>query len=250
VQSSEHTVQIYEDLDELAGSVAAYLAEGFEAGEPAIVLATREHLSSFVERLAAAGWDTQRIEEHGLLTVVDADSALASIMRNGAPSPIAFEAMVGNLLDDAAKRFPGKRTRAFGELVNVLCERGEPGAAEALEELWNDLARHRALSLLCGYRLNVFDRTAQLGTLPAVCRSHSHVRAADDTRLARAVETALDDVLGPARAGEVYVLIGREIREARVPIGQLALMWVSENLPAHAERVLGTAQAHYAAARA
>jgi hypothetical protein len=243
-----HAVQIYEDGAELVGKVTAYLAEGFEAGEPAVVVATRDHVAGFTERLAAAGWDAPRLGE--LLVVADAETTLAAIMRGDEPSAAAFEQVVGKLLDRVAKRFPGQRIRAFGELVNLLCERDQVGAAVVLEELWERLGRSRGFdfSLLCGYRLDVFDRAAQVGPLPHVCRLHSHVvPAADTARLARAVDRALQDVLGPQHAGKVYVLVGKQIREERVPAAQLVLMWVSANLPALAERILASARAHYAA---
>ena len=74
------------------------------------------------------------------------------------PSAEQFEAVVGGLMDQVGARFPNRRIRAFGEMVDLLCERGNPSAAAALEELWNRLARRRSFSLLCGYRIDVFDR--------------------------------------------------------------------------------------------
>jgi len=52
-------------------------------------------------------------------------------------------------------------------------------------------------------------------------------------------------VLGPADAGKVYVFIGEQAREGRVPTAQLALLWVSANLPALAERILASARRQY-----
>jgi DcmR-like sensory protein len=243
---SAHAVQVYGDLEELAESVAAYLAAGFEAGEPAVVVATDEHWSRFEHRLAVAGWDAPTMRQHGLLAVEDADATLAAIMGGDRPSADAFVQVVGGLIDRVAGRSPGKTVRAFGEMVDVLCQRGETEAAIALEELWNDLARRRRFSLLCGYRLDVFDRSAQAGPLPEVCRVHSHVQPAyDPVRLSRAVGLALEEVLGPADAGKVYLLVGDDIRQDRVPVGQLVLMWVSSNMPVLADRILGAARFHY-----
>src|SRR6266487_523953 len=241
-----HAVQIYGDLEELADSVTAYLVAGFEAGDPALVVATREHRAHFAERLAKAGWEPHSLERDGLLVPVDADSMLASIMHGGRPSAIAFEAVVGTLLDQVAARVPGRAPRVFGEMVNVLCERGLTEAAIELEELWNGLARERRFSLLCGYRLDIFDRRTQATLLPEVCRVHSHALAApDEGRLARAVDRALDEVLGLAEAGRIYVVVGEQIREERVPVPQLLLMWVTANMPVLADRILASARSHY-----
>jgi MEDS: MEthanogen/methylotroph, DcmR Sensory domain len=242
-----HAVQIYADLDELADSVATYLARGFEAGDPAVVVATADHAARFLEKLAARGWDADRTKREAFLRIEDADVTLAAIMQGGAnPSPAAFEQVVGDLLDDAAKHAPGRDVRAFGEMVDLLTHRGDAKAAVELEELWNDLARRRRFSLLCGYRLDVFDRAAQVGTLPDVCRAHSHVLpASDSARLARSVDLALEEVLGAAEAGKVYALVGEQIRRGRVPSPQLVLMWVSANMPALADRVLASARRRY-----
>ena len=241
-----HAAQIYTESDELAESVAAYFAAGFDEGEPAILVATATHTSLVLERLAAAGWDAKRIDALGLLVSADADATLEQIMDGPLPADAAFERVIGGLLDELASRFPETRVRVYGEMVDVLCQRGQQNAAVALEELWNRLARTRRFALLCGYRLDVFDRQAQVETLRSVCNLHTHVAPSADTdRLAHAVDDALVGVLGAQGAGQVYSLVGAEIRERRVPPPQLALMWVSENMPMNAERILSAARTRY-----
>lgn len=240
-----HAVQVYRDVGELADSVTKYLAVGFDLGEPGVVIATPGHLSYFEEQLAESGWDRARIDRHGLLLRADADTMLAAIMDGDRVSSGRFDTVVGGLLDQVGPRFPGRRIRAFGELVDLLCERGNPACAAELEELWNRLARRRSFSLLCGYRVDVFDRDAQVSILPAICRSHSHVLPADDPeRLEWAVDTALEEALG-SKAGQVYALLGAELRRKQVPLSQLALMWVSSQMPRSAEQILESARAHY-----
>src|SRR3954447_12722675 len=240
-----HAAQVYAELAELADSVAVYLASGFDKGEPGIVIATPEHLGEFHAALAAAGWDKARLDRTGLLAVADAADTLALIMDGGdRPSAEVFDTVVGGLLD----RFPGRRVRAFGEMVDLLSRAGQADAAIALEELWNDLNRRRDFSLLCGYHLDVFDRESQTDLLPEVCRAHSHVLPAlDPARLTRAVDQALEEVLGAAEAGKVYVLVGQQLRADRIPMAQVLLMWVSANMPALAERVLASARERYEA---
>lgn len=240
-----HAVQTYGDVSELADSVTKYLAVGFDLGEPAVVIATPEHWETFGERLAESGWDATRLEQSGLLFCADADTTLAAIMDGDRPSADRFEAVVGGLMAGVGARFPGHRIRAFGEMVDLLCERGNPGGAADLEELWNRLARRQSFSLLCGYRADVFDQDAQVSLLPAICRSHSHVLpTADPERLERAVDAALTETLG-SQAGQVYALVGEQLRRKQVPPAQLALMWVSSQMPRSAERILESAREHY-----
>jgi hypothetical protein len=237
-----HAAQIYTESNELAESVAAYFSAGFDNGEPAILVATATHASLVLERLAASGWDAKRIDAHGLLVNADAEATLEQIMDGPLPGDAAFERVVGGLLDE----FPEARVRVYGEMVDMLCRRGQQNAAVALEELWNRLARTRRFALLCGYRLDVFDRRSQVETLRSVCNLHTHVApSADADRLAHAVDDALVGVLGAQGAGQVYSLVGAEIRERRVPPPQLALLWVSENMPMNAERILSAARTRY-----
>jgi hypothetical protein len=245
--AADHAAQIYRDVGELADSVATYLSAGFESGEPAVAVAAPDHWGRISERLEARGWGPLRIEQEGLLTLADAEATLDRCLLDGAPSARLFEEVIGGLLDGVAVRFPGRRIRAFGEMVNLLSESGRPDEAVALEALWNDLARTRSFSLLCGYRLDLFDRVAQVSPLPEICRLHSHVRPAADTeRLHRAVDAALEETLGPL-AGKVYALVAPQLQQTRTPVAQLALMWVSANMPAVADRVLASARTHYLA---
>jgi hypothetical protein len=238
-----HGARIYTEVGELAESVALYFATGFEAGEPALLVAAAEHLDAFAGALERLGWDAARIEAEARLVVVDARETLAAIIDDGLPSAAAFERVVGGLVDRVGS--VGTGARIYGEMVNVLNERGEPKAAIVLEELWNQLRRSRRFSLLCGYRLDVFDAATQSGTLPEVCRVHSHVLpATDSARFKDAVARALVEVLGRAKARDVLYIVGGRSHE-RIPLAQDALRWVSTNMPDRAEPVLALARKLY-----
>jgi hypothetical protein len=174
---AEHAVQVYGELDELAASVAGFLAAGFAVDAPALVVARPEHWRRFVDDLAGCGWDAVRAIDEGLLDVADADAVLDSFMRGTGPDRVRFEQEVGGLLDDIASRFPGTTIRVFGEMVDILCERGQPAAAIALEELWNELARTRRFALLCGYRLGALNGSE----LADVCNAHSRTWVSAET---------------------------------------------------------------------
>jgi hypothetical protein len=240
-----HAVQVYADLDELAESVAAYLATGFAAREPAVVIATRDHQQTFIRFLAGSGWDAKALDESGLLLMLDAEEMLASLVEDGALSAALFERVVGGVIDRTAERFPERRIRAFGDMVDLLTARGETDAAAELEALWNELAKTRRFSLLCGYHLDVFDRDAQQ-LLPAVCSAHTHVRPAYNmARLDRAVHAALDEVLGARSSQMVQEIVGEDAQQHSAPVSEQMLMWVSDRMPRHAERVLAAARTSY-----
>jgi hypothetical protein len=241
-----HGVQVYAEPAELAESVASFFAAGFERDEPAVLVATPDHLELFAEQLGSRGWGLTRAQEAGLLVVADAEETLAAIHDPTGSGPERFDDVVGALLDRAQRGRPECRVRVFGEMVDELCRDGRPDAADELEQLWNALAATRTFSLLCGYRLDVFDLRAQLETLPHICREHSHVLPARNyPRFARAVDEALREVLGPNQAATVYVLVSRVATDNQVPLAQMILMWVSANLPKHSSEILASARTHY-----
>lgn len=242
---ADHDVVLYDGVDELSAAAVPFLAEGFAAGEPALVLATPDHRAALSDGLREGGLDPVQLERQGRLMFADAEDVLASILVAGELSPERFEQVVEGLLDTVAAGSE-QRPRVFGELVDLLSSRDAVEAADALEELWNRLGAHRPFSLLCGYRVDVFDRDLHVGLLPQVCGTHAHVLAAGDSdRLRDAVDAALVETLGPADAHKVYALVGQRIHEARVPSAHLALMWVSAHMPRAAERVLASARTHY-----
>ena len=249
--AGSHGAQVYGDAAELAESVAAYFGAGFERGQPGLLVATPEHVSLFADRLGSRGWSLGGARTAGLLVVADAEETLSAFADGGRPDPERFESVVGGLLDEAQRDHSERAARVFGEMVDVLSRNGRPETAVELERLWNGLAEKRRFSLLCGYRLDVFDPQAQTEVLPHICREHSHVLpACNYPRFARAVDTALREVLGPNRAATVYVLVSREPGHAQVPLAQSILMWVSENLPQQSSQILASARTYYTRAAA
>lgn len=245
---SDHLVQVYSDHMELAESVATFLASGFEAGEPAVLVVAAAHLPSIRERLGKHGWPVEQAEAQGLLIVRDAETTLEALYDGSTLSPRRFREVVGVLLDEAEAAAPGHGVNAFGEMVDVLVHRGDREAADLLEGYWNDLLAQRAFTLLCAYRVDLFDPAEQVTLLPQVYRAHTHVLStADAERLDAAVRHALDQVLGDD-ADTVYAHAARHERAETAPVAQLALLWISAHMPRTAEQVLAAAREHYAAA--
>ncbi|MGZ8377968.1 MAG: ATP-binding protein [Gemmatirosa sp.] len=176
-----HSVQFYENDAFLAAAVADFLGEGIQAGEPALVLATAPHRQAFGRRLRAKGIDVEQARREGLLTWCDADVLLERIMVGGLPDEARFRAEVVPLLERAELRRQGTAVRAYGELVDVLWQRGDMMAALRLEELWNELAETHRFALLCGYAMGPFYGSAGNAHREAVCECHGHVMATRPT---------------------------------------------------------------------
>jgi hypothetical protein len=246
---TEHAVQVYTELDELAISVGRFLDAGFRADEPAVVIATSGHWETFRAEIERRGWSVDELQAQGLLICRDAEEILGSFMDGDLPSAARFEAAVGGLIDDVSSRFPEKTIRAFGEMVDVLFQRGRESAAIALEELWNRLLETRRCALLCGYELDVFDLDMQTSALPEIVRTHTHPRpVADTARLAAAVHETLTDVLGSDMAARIYLRVAEEVPRTALPRAQAVLMWLSRHQPTTAKRVLEGARVRYAQA--
>lgn len=246
--ASEHGVQLYGELAELVDSVARFLDAGWRSGEPAVVIATGAHWTRFRSALEDHGWDTDALCEQHLLTLLDADEAAAELLDGELPSPARFAELVAGTIDRAAARFPGRTLRAFGEIVDVLYRDGRREAALALEELWNHLAETRAFALLCAYEVDIFDAELQAGLVGDVICRHTHARpAADSARLAAAVDAALGDVVGPERAGRIYLEVADAVPHGSVPRAQSVLTWLATHEARLAEKILARARVHYAA---
>jgi len=249
--ATDHAVQVYRDVSELAASVGAFLSAGFAVGEPAVVIATARHWTVFAAELERRGWDPAKLERNGFLTRADAEQLLDAFMDEELPSAERFERVVGGIVDEASERFPGLTIRAFGEMVDVLWQRGQEPAAVALEELWNELAKTRSFALLCGYHLDVFKPDVQRDALPEVMRTHSHVRTIEEpSRLAAAVDQALAEVLGPVRAARIYLDVAEHVPGGSLPRAQAMLSWLSTREAPFAQEILERARMHYALLRA
>jgi hypothetical protein len=243
-----HAVQVYSELDELAASVGTFLDAGFRAGEPAVVIASSDHWEAFRSELERRGHDVNALHEQGVLTCCDANETLATFMDGDVPSGERFEETVGGLLDEVARRFPDQTIRAFGEMVDLLSQRGQRAAAIALEELWSRTLESRRCALLCGYELDVFDLETQTSALPEIMRTHTHPHpVADTARLAAAVHQTLTEVVGSDATARLYLRVAEEVPRTALPRAQAVLMWLSRHQPTTARSVLQGARTRYAA---
>jgi signal transduction histidine kinase len=170
-----HVVQFYEGEEFLADVVAHFLRAGFEAGEPALVIATEAHRRSVIERLVSQGVDVDGVCRSGRLVLLDARQTLAQFMVEGMPDWSRFKRTIGAALEKSRAAGGGTQVRAYGEMVDVLWQERHTQAALALEEQWNDLGRLHAFTLLCAYAMGNFRTSEDAEPFRQVCAAHSRV---------------------------------------------------------------------------
>ena len=244
--SPAHAVHFYDgDVRRLAPGVCRYLAEGMRRGEGAIVIARDSHRLAFARQLATDGIDTQSAVQQARLVLLDADATLASFMLRGMPDWEHFKAAIEPALEEVKAGSANGRVRAYGEMVDLLWSSGYSAAATLLEQFWNRLLAARGFSLYCAYQIDVFGKEFQGSVLDSVLCEHTHVLAADG-HLEHALGRALQDVLG-SRAEGIQGLMKDNFRPAwaAIPCGEAKVLWIRNNLPAHADEILARARGYY-----
>jgi hypothetical protein len=172
-----HAVRFYESQASLARTVADLLGEGIRIGQPALVIATRPHRDAIVAELRSRGIDTDRLAAASELVLLDARTTLATFMVGAEPDPVRFNRHLAAAVDGVGRRRQDCRLRAYGEMVDLLCQDGLFDAALRLETLWNALALTHDFSLLCGYAVGSFYKHPGMRE---ICEQHSHVMPADN----------------------------------------------------------------------
>jgi hypothetical protein len=168
-----HAVQFYGDESELFRTIGTFLSEGLVTGQPAIVIATPAHNAEILDALSAHLIDVARARHLGDLVMLDAEETLGTFMHNGMPDPRLFQRAIGDQIEQTIRGRGRTPLRAYGEMVDVLWQRGQAEAAIRLEVLWNELASLHTFSLLCGYAIGNFYK--EPSQIEAVARQHTHV---------------------------------------------------------------------------
>jgi hypothetical protein len=169
-----HAVQFYGDERSLAQTVARFLADGFHAGQPGIVVATPAHTSSVLYELKKMGVNTHELRKSGEMQLFDARKMLSAFMVNGMPDSLLFKSNVGDVIERICAHRRPCPIRAYGEMVDLLWQEGKEDAAIRLEILWNQLASHYDFALLCGYAVGHFYKQTPQSRMEEVRHLHTH----------------------------------------------------------------------------
>src|SRR5215207_4461686 len=247
---SDHIVQLYQDQDFLNRAVIRFAGAAIANGEGIILVPTATHWHAFRPRLEAEGVNVAAARRRGQLTIVDADEFLPHFLRDGMPDSPVFLGLAADVIGEARAggRYP--TVRWWGEMVNVLWERGDVAASMELEDQFDHLARQHEIAIFCSFVMDNFDGDVHSRLLPRLGQNHSHLIPVEDyARLERAVAGALRETVGEDEARVLeQQLLARAPSPFQMPRSQALLLALRETLPMVADSVLTRSQKLYQAA--
>lgn len=246
-----HFVQLYQAGDgALATNVGQYLWEGHKCGEGLLVIAGEENTATFRSELERHGVDLTSSVRKQQIAFFDAQETLSRFLVDGQPEWNRFHSVVGTAMRQVRPQTGFATLRAYGEMVGILWNARQYAAAIRLEQFWNKLLGRSAFSLYCGYAIDVFGKDFQIGSLDALLCAHTHLLPATDGSLENSINRAMEEILGPS-AKDLKLLIKANIRTAWavMPFGEATALWLRNNLPGQADRILKLARTHYQSLR-
>src|SRR5215207_10465815 len=173
----DHIVQLYQDQQFLNRAVCRFAASAIANGEGIILVPTAAHWQVFRPRLEAEGVDTQAAQACGQLTVVDADELLPQFMRNAMPDAPVFLGLAADVIAKARGGGRYQKVRWWGEMVNILWERGDVAASMSLED---QLAHEHEIAIFCSFVMDNFNGEVHSRMLPRLGENHSHLIPVED----------------------------------------------------------------------
>lgn len=189
--SHGHVVQFYSEDKSLIETLGRFIGSALEAGDAAIVVATKTHRDGLAQQLESRGLNVASAIEEGRYVPLDAAETMAAIMVDGWPDESRFANHIGGVLArarSAAENAKQSRTSliieprvvVFGEMVALLWADGKHPSAIRLEQLWNDLGKTHSFSLRCAYPMGGFHRQEHGEPFLKICAEHSAVIPGED----------------------------------------------------------------------
>ena len=243
----DHIVQLYQDQQFLNRAVCRFAASAIANGEGVILVPTIAHWDAFRPRLESEGVDVKAAESRGQLTIVDADNLLPTFMRDGMPESPVFLGLAANVIAKARGEGRYPKVRWWGEMVNILWERGDVAASMNLEDLFDQLAHEHDIAIFCSFLMDNFNGDVHARMLPRLGENHSHLIPVEDyARLERAVSEALRETVGPDESRVLEgKLLSRYPGPLDMPRSQALLLALRQTLPLVADDVLRRSRSLY-----
>jgi DNA-binding NarL/FixJ family response regulator len=173
--SRHHEMLIYSDDAVLLESLTRFVVTALESNDAGIVLATKPHRESLIQRLKENGFDIDNAIQQGTFISLDAAQTVSTILVNGVLDRVLFFEGLSHLIESAAKAAKTEHPRIaiFGECCGLLCAEGNLNAAVSLEKIGNNLVKTYDIDILCAYPF--IDGQENDSAFKSICAEHSTV---------------------------------------------------------------------------
>ena len=169
-----HAVCFHDDALSAARNIAEFLAADAHSLDPLVMVSRRETFDRVMALLASGAFGPRIGTES--IRFIDAETAIERFVEDGAVDPVRGERLLLELLSEVRRANGDGTIRFYGEMVDILCERGNFTAARALESLFPGLFTHEPrLTVLCGYARARFQGEGA-EYRHAICAEHTHAR--------------------------------------------------------------------------
>lgn len=149
-----HIVYPYTDEGLLGQAVSLFTSAGLRDGDGVVLIISADHCESIKLRLQLEGINAEAYEATGQLVCMMAEDLLRTFVSNDTLDEQVFSTTIADLITRTKQSAtPPRRVRVFGEMVSELRTK-DVAATTRLEELWNDVVKEHAVSLLCTYALH------------------------------------------------------------------------------------------------
>lgn len=170
----EHVGQFFDEPANVGRSAAAFLLDDALPGTTLLIVAKSAHWRAIADELEWRGYPLESRMLDGRLQVLDSTSTLLRLLTDGAPDTARFDSVIGSFVSELASESPDG-LRIFGDMVDVLADRGNLRDACILEDCWNRLAQSVRFALFCGYSSMNLAGPGTVNMRRAICRSHTRM---------------------------------------------------------------------------
>ena len=168
----QHLVCFYEDVRELARTVALRVADTLQSGGMAVTAAPTQRLAAIDAALGETGINIEAASAAGSYVSFDSELTARRIMADDELDWDRIDAGLLAVIDST----PGNWTCrfAYGEISPLLWENGMIDAALRVEARADELVAQTDMTLLCGYQRSLFT-PCDLDAMRQLCQHHSYL---------------------------------------------------------------------------
>lgn len=249
--SCAHFLEFTRPGDRRTGqSGGRFLGGALSAGGIAVAVATPLNATAILAQFARMGIDPVSAMRGERFQLTDSSRTLLRFLDVDRIDEEHFEATAGSLMRAARERAGNAPLRVFGDMVGLLWLRGLRQTAVELERRWNVLQRDLGFGLFCGYPIDVFSAEFTPERVGEVLEEHTQLLpVASSAELGRALDRAIDDVLGADATAVRTRIDSRGRRDGpAIPKPEQIMLWLRGNLPEYAPAILERTRELYEAA--